>query len=484
MTNADRRPAGLVISRAVRVLGCGASFLSFLDAAIVNMTFAPIASAFPGVALATLTWVVSGYAITFAGLLAAAGHLADTMGHRRVMLAGLGAFTAASLLCAVAPTAGWLIAARFAQGGAGALLLPSALGAMLTATGPAKASRVIGAWSASGALAGTAGPAIGALLVDFWGWRSIFALNIPFGVALFALGAYVLPATTRRDRSLPDVTGAVILSAGIAALVAAIAEGHRWGYTSPLTLAVGATGIVTSIWVVRRSHHHRRPALAVSLWRSRCFALNSVASVALGFALFAYLLAIPMFFVSVWHLSLLQSAACVGVGGAAAMAAAMAGRAATAVTARWYCAGGFVVVTAAFVVIASALGPHRNWGLWVVVAIAQGGGASVVIIGLSVITAATVPASHSSAGMGLMLAARQSGGALGVAVVSAILVPGRDVLSSVHELFGLLASVTAAAAILSTTLITRRGGTDVAAFEQSTSSPAPPSSENTSRRRL
>ncbi|WP_433206593.1 MFS transporter [Nocardia sp. CA-107356] len=483
MTNADRRPTGLVISRAVLVLGCGASFLSFLDAAIVNMTFAPIASAFPGVAPATLTWVVSGYAITFAGLLAAAGHLADTMGHRRVMLAGLGAFTAASLLCAVAPTAGWLIAARFAQGGAGALLLPSALGAMLTAAGPAKASRVIGAWSASGALAGTAGPAIGALLVDVWGWRSIFALNIPFGVALFALGAYVLPATTRRDRGLPDVTGAVILSAGIAALVAAITEGHRWGYTSPLTLAVGATGIVASLWVVRRSHHPQ-PALAVSLWRSRCFALNTVASVALGFALFAYLLAIPMFFVSVWHLSLLQSAACVGVGGAAAMAAAVVGRAATAVTARWYCAGGFVVVTAAFVVIASALGPHRSWGLWVVVAIAQGGGASVVIIGLSVITAATVPVSHSSAGMGLMLAARQSGGALGVAVVSAILVPGRDVLSSVHELFGLLAAVTAAAALLSTTLIARRGGTDVAAVGQSTSSPAPSSSENTSRRRL
>ncbi|WP_433678827.1 MFS transporter [Nocardia sp. CA-119907] len=483
MTNVDRGPTGLVIGRAVLVLGCGASFLSFLDAAIVNMTFAPIASAFPGVVPATLTWVVSGYAITFAGLLAAAGHLADTMGHRRVMLAGLGAFTAASLLCVVAPTAGWLIAARFAQGGAAALLLPSALGAMLTAAGPAKASRVIGAWSASGALAGTAGPAIGALLVDVWGWRSIFALNIPFGVALFALGAYVLPATTRRDRGLPDVTGAVILSAGIAALVAAITEGHRWGYTSPLTVAVGATGIVTSLWVARRSHHHRRPALEVSLWRSRCFALNTVASVALGFALFAYLLAIPMFFVTVWHLSLLQGAACVGVGGAAAMAAAVVGRAATAVTARWYCAGGFAVVAAAFVVIASALGPHRSWGLWVVVAIAQGGGASVVIIGLSVITAATVPASHSSAGMGLMLAARQSGGALGVAVVSAILVPG-DVLSSVHELFGLLAAVTAAAAILSTTLIVRRGGTDVAALGQSTSSPATPSSENTSPRRL
>lgn len=441
---------------AVLIVGCGATFLSFLDAAIVTMVFPSIAAAFPSVSTSSLTWVVSGYAVTFAALLAASGRLADTIGHRAVLLTGIAGFTVTSLVCALAPNIEWLIAGRVVQGATAAMLLPSALGVLLTVAGPARAHAIIGAWSATGALAGAIGPAVGAVLVDQWSWRALFVLNLPIGVVLLILGALVLPAGTGRGTGIPDPLGVLALSAGIAALVAAITEGHDWGYSAPITLVLAVLGVAALVWAIIRSARHRTPALEVQLWsRSRCFALSNLVAASVGFSLFAYLLAIPLFFLGSWQVSLLQAAGYVGAGGIAAMvAAALVSRATTPATARWLCAAGLLGNTVGFAVIAGGgLGERPSWAVWSAMAVALGGGVGIAITALSVITAATVPAESSAAGMGLNLTARQTGGAFGVATLSAILTTGSGFLHSVHVLFAVLAVVAAAAAAISLTLL-------------------------------
>ncbi|MEU6562575.1 MFS transporter [Nocardia nova] len=448
------RPSPAAKSPAMVIAaGCGATFLSFLDAAVANMAFPAISRSFPGFDVSTLTWVVSGYAISFAGLLAGAGRLADTLGHRRVLLTGLVLFALASLACGAAPSLAALIAARVVQGAGAALLLPSALGAMLSTAAPQRAHTMIGAWSAAGALAGAVGPAAGALLVDVWGWRSLFVVNVPIAALLIA--AVVALAGDGRSRGeFPDLVAVAAFSAGVAAAVAAITEGHRWGYTAPLTLSLFVLGAAAPAWALRRSRRHPRPGINVNLWSSRCFAASNLVSIAVGITLFAYLLALPQFFLTVWKLTLLQAAGCIAIGGAAAMiAAGVITRITTAATARWVCTAGLGANAAAFTIMSTeAFTDHRDLSLWVGLAIALGAGVGLAIAALSVITAATVPPTNFAAGLGLSLTARQTGGALGVALVAATLTTGDQFLASTHRLFAILAVTAAAAALISTLL--------------------------------
>lgn len=444
--------------RAVRAVACAATFVVCLDVAVTNQAFGAIRADLPGTQ-STLTWVVSAYATAFAAWLAVGGRLSDVLGHRRLLLGGVAGFAVASAVCAVAPDVGWLIGARAGQGVAGALLLPAALGAMLIAAGPARAAAAVGAWSAAAALATAVGPFAGALLVDWWGWRSIFAANLPVCAVLVVLTVRALPADPRpgRWRELPDLAGTALLTAGIAAVVAAVTEGHQWGWASPITLALLGAGVAMVVLVAARSFGHRRPAVDVRLWRYPGVAAANAVNALLGLALFGYLLAVPLWMAGVWRLSLLASAGAVCVSGCAAiLGAGLTGRHITPGTARWFACAGMALFAAGFAVLATpAFGAHRAWVLWAVVAAGIGVGLGAVVVALSVTVAAAVPSASAAAGMGLALTARQIGGALGVAVVAAVvadpLAPG--FIASVHHLLAALAVVSAAAAVLAAVLL-------------------------------
>ena len=425
----------------ILVIACTATFLGFLDTAVVNMTYSAVARSFPAEG-AVLTWVVSGYAVAFAALLTAAGRWSDVFGHRRILLCGVGGFAAASLVCACAPTAPVLIGARIVQGAAAALLLPAALGALLASVPPRRAPRVIGAWAATGALAAAIGPAVGAAFVDLWGWRAVFAINIPICLGLL-LGGLVLPAGTRKRRQYPDLLGVIALCAGIAALVAALTEGHQWGWGSPITLGLAVGGLVGCGVAYRRGRTHARPALPVSLWRSKPFALSTVVNGCLGFAMGSVLLAVPLFLQQAWHLSLLHAAGCIGAIGVMAMlSAAVCGRTASARQPGWLCVVGMMLVAVVCAMCASQIfTTTRDLVFWALLSILLGIGVGATVTGLAVITAATVPAGSISSGLGMGLTGRQTGAALGVAMVAAVLITGPDYLASVHTLFAITTAV-------------------------------------------
>src|SRR5436309_4226010 len=171
------------------VLGSG---VVFLDGTVVNVAL-PAISRDLDASLRGLQWMLDGYLVTLSSLLLLGGSAGDRYGRRRVFLAGLGAFLAASVLCGLAPGVGFLVAARAVQGVAGALLVPASLSIISSGFDPADRGRAIGAWSGLAAIAGAAGPMLGGWLVDAASWRLIFFLNVPLGAAAMAIARRHVP---------------------------------------------------------------------------------------------------------------------------------------------------------------------------------------------------------------------------------------------------------------------------------------------------
>src|SRR4051794_11004496 len=182
-------------SRGVLLLASGAAFLSMLDATVANLAIPDLHARYPGAPVTQLSWVITAYAVAFAALLLPAGRLADVVGRRRLYLGGIAVFTVMSLACALAPGLTTLALARAVQGARAAAMIPASLAIVLHDLPAARRSAAIGPWSAASALAAAVGPTVGGLLVDAFGWRSLFLINIPLGMAITAL-ATRLPTPT------------------------------------------------------------------------------------------------------------------------------------------------------------------------------------------------------------------------------------------------------------------------------------------------
>ena len=185
--------------------------------------------------VAALQWVLNGYMLTLASLILVGGSLADRYGRRRIYLLGVAWFTAASVLCALAPSPGWLVAARILQGVGGALLTPGSL-AILQSFHPDDRSTAIGAWSGLTGIAAVIGPVVGGLLVDGFGWRAVFFLPLPLAVAVIWAGSRHVPES--RDPAPPrlDWPGALLTVAGLGTLSYAIIAPRLWAPTVVLDL--------------------------------------------------------------------------------------------------------------------------------------------------------------------------------------------------------------------------------------------------------
>ncbi|WP_062991306.1 MFS transporter [Nocardia anaemiae] len=435
------------------VIACGAAFIAFLDLSVVNIAFPSIARDFPGTATTTLTWVVSGYAIAFAALLTPAGRFADALGRRRLFLVALAGFAVTSLLCGLAPTAGWLIAGRLLQGATAALMVPSALGLVLAVTPREKIGAAIGAWSAAGGFAAVVGPAIGGALVETFGWRAVFVINIPVAIVLIAPGLRIpVPDTRQPGSALPDPIGTIAIALGLGGVVAGVTEGQRWGWTAPGTLAVFGVGALLILAALIRSARHHNPAIAVELWQSRPYALANAASFVFGATMFAWLLAGPLFLDAIWEYSVLGSAAALTVGAVSSMVTAtIAGRVTAPSTRRWLGVLGALMYTGTNVWMSTDVfgTTPALWSAWVPAGLFGGGGVGIVVTVLGTAAASSLPPQRFAAGIGMNLTARQVGGALGVAVLAAVFAANADdALAAFHTLFAVCAGIGIASALV------------------------------------
>lgn len=252
-----------------------ASFVAFLDGSVINVALPAIVRDLGG-GISTQQWVVDAYLITLGSLILVAGSLSDVYGRIVVLRTGLIGFGAASLLCALAPTAEVLIVARGVQGVAGALLVPSSLAIILSNfRGPAQA-KAIGQWTGFTSAAFILGPLLGGLFVDLASWRLVFAINVlPIAVTLYLLA--VLKQKDEREKDVAiDYPGAVLGVLGLGLPVFALIEQGSYGWTSPviyLTMAFGVLAFIAFLW---RERVAKQPMMPLALFRVRNFAWGNL----------------------------------------------------------------------------------------------------------------------------------------------------------------------------------------------------------------
>ncbi|MGO4383184.1 MFS transporter [Specibacter sp. RAF43] len=294
------------VQRRVLAVAILASFVAFLDGAIVNVALPAMIRELGG-GITTQQWVVDAYLLALGSLILIAGSLSDTFGRVRILRAGLFIFGLASVACAVAPSGLLLIVARGVQGTGAALLVPSSL-ALITSTfsGPAQ-GKAIGSWTAWTGTAFLAGPLVGGLLVDLVTWRLIFAINVlPIAVTLWMLRGLLLPqsadavgAAVGHDddgvaaaapgspagspaaaarRPAIDVPGAALAAVGLAGTVFALIELNRLGWRHPavgIPFVVGMATLAAFVWWETRSRH---PMMPLRLFRIRNFGVGNLAT--------------------------------------------------------------------------------------------------------------------------------------------------------------------------------------------------------------
>jgi EmrB/QacA subfamily drug resistance transporter len=263
------------------------SSLSFIDGSVVNVALPALQESFDA-SIGTMQWVVNGYMLTLASLILLGGSAGDRFGRRRVFIAGLVGFTAASLLCAFAPSALWLIAARIAQGIAAALLTPASLAIIGASYSGEARGPAVGTWAAASALTTALGPPLGGWLVDTVGWRSIFLINLPLGIVAIAL-ALKLPVDEGTADAPPlDRRGSALATISLALLcygLITLGEGN-----ARLAAIALVAAVPVSLLFIGAERRASAPMMPLALFRNREFsganALTVLLYAALGGALF------------------------------------------------------------------------------------------------------------------------------------------------------------------------------------------------------
>jgi MFS family permease len=260
--DARRRSLGLALISV-------ASFMVVLDFSIVNLALPSIETEL-GLAASAVQWVITGYAITFGGLLILGERAADLFGRRRMFVAGLLVFSAASLAGGLAHDLTVLVASRAVQGAGAALVAPAALSLVTTGFAEGRErTRALGMYGATASVGFVAGQVLGGILVQFTSWRAVFLVNVPVGLLAVLLAPRLLAKSRRPPvtREL-DVGGAVLITAALAFLVFAVSQANVLGWVSPAILAALALSVISATAFVFVERRHRSPA-STSATRTR-----------------------------------------------------------------------------------------------------------------------------------------------------------------------------------------------------------------------
>ena len=407
--------------RSAVLIACAGAFVAFLDTTIVNIAFPDISASFAGSGRDALSWVLDGYFVVIAALLVPAGGLADRFGHRRIFMLGVASFTAASLLCAAAPSLEWLIALRVLQGIGAALIVPTSLAIVLDSFPVERRAAGVGLWGAAAAAAAATGPTLGGALVEAADWRLVFLVNLPLGAAILLAGRSRLPKPKIVDSRLPDLAGAAMLALGLAAITLGIVEGNDWGWTSAATLGAFAAAAALLAGVVVRSAGHPRPIVEPALFAHRSFRIGNLGTLLFAAAFFSLILGNVLFLTSIWGYTLLQAGAATLPGPTAStLFAAPAGKLADRFGHRAVIVPGTIVFAAGVMVLRSA-GAEPDWlGLWLPGSLLTGIGIGLAFPTLGSAAVRDVPVDRFATASAVNAAFRQVGAVLGTAILIAI----------------------------------------------------------------
>jgi MFS transporter, DHA2 family, methylenomycin A resistance protein len=386
------------------VVMCVGMFLVLLDVTIVNVAL-PSLRADLGAGVASLQWIVDGYAIAIAALMLPCGDFGDRHGHKRVVLGGLAAFGAGSLFAGLAPGPGVLVAARVVQGCGAALLLPGTLAVVSRAyERPAERARAFGIWAAISALALPAGVILGGLLVEGPGWRWAFLVNLPVIAVALPMAALVVRETREPSGRALDVPGTVLGAALLGTATYALIE-RSW------PVAAFAVALLAAfLWAERRSAD---PMLPIALFRRPAFAVATAVAATMNLGSNGTLFVLTLFLQDVQGRSPVGAGlVCLPAFATLALVASPAGRAVARVGPRGpMCAGLLCSATGLALLVA---GPSI-WAfvLW---------GAGLGFITPAVVAASMGAVQRERAGLASAVnnTARQVGNAIGIAAAGTV----------------------------------------------------------------
>ena len=396
-------------------------FLTFLDNTVVSVALGSVqADLHAGVT--ALQWGVSAYALTFAGIMLACGMIGDEFGRKKVMLCGVGVFCAGSVLCALAPSTGVLIAGRAIMGLGAAASEPGTLSMLRHLYVDERArNRAVGVWSAVAGLALAAGPVIGGALVGLWSWRAIFWFNLAFGLAALIAGVVVLPESADPDAHRVDTAGALLGVAVLTAFSFAIIDGESAGFAATsvvVLLCVSAVAAAAFFWRESRAAH---PLLDLGFLRvPRFLAANMVAFCAY-FATFAVFFFCALYLQEVVGYSGYQIALIfLPMTTLMIVASLLAGRWTSVVGPRWSILVGCLMFSAGLLLTTFSLSTNPAY-VPLAAALALTGigiGTTVVPITSSVLSA--VPPERSGMAASAANTSREIGAVTGVAILGAL----------------------------------------------------------------
>lgn len=426
VTALDRAPRGTRTSPwpALAVL-CLANFLILLDATIVSIAL-PDVQASLDAGIDEALWVLDGFLLAFASLLIVFGRLGDLVGPRTMFVAGLGVFTAASLLCGLSATAGQLVAARVLQGVGAAALLPQAL-VLIAAIFPVeKRGAAFGLFTAVGGVASVSGPTVGGLLVTRFGWEWIFLVNLPLGIAGIALAVRLVPDLRPGGRHRFDPLGVLLATAGLVGLSYALVEGqrHDWGrLAGPVTapgLLVGSALLLALFVLWER--RHPEPLIPLELLTTRNFALATAVTLITSFAIFGLLIVFVLEAQSVLGLSPLAAGlAALPWTLALSAVAPVAGRLTDRIGGRVLLVAGLGCCAAGLLGVAVLPDPGSGAATFALPFVLFGVGTGLTVAPAVTEAMRVVPPRLTGAASGVLNTARQVGAVLGAAVVGAVL---------------------------------------------------------------
>jgi EmrB/QacA subfamily drug resistance transporter len=397
-------------------------FMTIIDLTIVNVSLPTIGRDLH-FSETSLQWVVTAYALTFGGFMLLGGRAADLLGRRRILMAGLALFTAASLGAALSTGEVSLIAARAVQGLGAAIMLPAALSIVMNMFQEgAERNKALGIWGGLGAVGATVGVIAGGLLTRYAGWQYIFYLNVPIGAVALLLAPRIVPES-RLDtvRRKFDAAGALAGTGGLVLLVDAISQAPQYGWGATRTIGVLAAAAVLLAAFLLIERRVTDPILPLSIFRLRTVAGANIAGLLLGGSFYAFIFVGTLYMQQVLHYSALQS-------GLAWLAASLTSIALAGLSQALVTRGGTKIVMA---VGMTMIGVGAIWATQVPVhghflanlagpMVVAGAGTAFAFIPISIAALAGVKEQQAGLASGLLNTSQQLGGAIGIAIASSV----------------------------------------------------------------
>jgi EmrB/QacA subfamily drug resistance transporter len=406
----------------VLVIACLAQFMVVLDASVVNIALPSVQRGLHFSA-ANLQWVVNGYTLIFGGFLLLGGRAADLLGRKRLFVAGVILFTAASLLNGVAQSSGMLIVGRGLQGLGGALVSPAALSIVTTTfTDGDQRTKALGVWSAIAAGGAAVGLLMGGVLTDIASWRWVFFVNIPVGIATIALALrYVRESRMDVEHRSYDVAGAVTVTGGLVVLVYAIVKAQAYGWGSPKTLGLGAVAVVLLGAFLMIESRAQAPLMRLNIFRIRTLAVADTALLLVASGMFGMFFFASLYVQEILGYSPLKAGLAflpvtlgiiVGAGFAQQLIKRLGVRVVSIIG---------ITLAGAGMLVLTQLPVHGSYvGNLLVGLIPMSIGMGLTFVPITLLGTSGVTAEDSGLASGLFNTAQQVGGSLGLAILSSL----------------------------------------------------------------